>query len=63
LRRHENLLKRLLIHVAAFNITLVQQKILGAGEFRELKSRAGNFFCALLSGSTAAKPTEWRSRI
>jgi transposase len=37
---HENILKRLLIHIGAFNISLVLRKMLGAGTPRELKNRA-----------------------
>jgi transposase len=39
LRGHDNILKRLLIHVGAFNISLILRKILGAGTPRELKNR------------------------
>ena len=31
LRRHENIIKRLLIHAGAFNLSLVMRKILGCG--------------------------------
>lgn len=37
-RGHDNILKRLLIHVGAFNISLIR-KMLGAGTPRELKKR------------------------
>ena len=40
LRGHDNILKRLLIHVGAFNIGLILRKTLGAGTPRELKNRA-----------------------
>jgi transposase len=40
LRGQENILKRLLIHVGAFNISLVLRKMLGAGTPRELKNSA-----------------------
>jgi transposase len=40
LRGQENILKRLLIHVGAFNI-LVLRRMLGAGRPRELKDIAG----------------------
>jgi transposase len=40
LRGHDNILKRLLIHVGAFNISLILRKMLGAGTPRELKNRA-----------------------
>src|ERR1019366_9618113 len=35
----ENILKRLLIHVGAFNISLVLRQMLGAGKPRELANR------------------------
>ena len=34
-RRHDNILKRLLVHVAGFNLSLVFRKLLGAGTPRE----------------------------
>ena len=40
LRGRENILKRQLIHVGAFNLSLVLRKLLGAGTPRELKNRA-----------------------
>jgi hypothetical protein len=40
MRGHDNILKRLLIHVGAFNISLILRKMLGAGTPRELKNRA-----------------------
>jgi transposase len=43
LRGHDNILKRLLIHVGAFNISLILRKMLGAGTPRELKNRAVSF--------------------
>src|SRR6202041_3766229 len=44
LRGHENILKRQLIHVGAFNLGLILRKLLGAGTPRELKNRAGQVF-------------------
>ena len=41
LRGRENILKRQLIHVGAFNLSLILRKLLGAGTPRELKNRAG----------------------
>ena len=35
----KNILRRLLIHVGAFNISLVMRKMLGAGKPRELNNR------------------------
>jgi transposase len=42
LRGRENILKRLLIHVGAFNLSLVLRNTLGAGTPRELKNRAAS---------------------
>jgi transposase len=42
LRGRENILKRLLIHVGAFNLSLVLRNMLGAGTPRELKNRAAS---------------------
>ena len=54
LRGHENILKRLLIHIGAFNISLILRTALGAGKPRELKTGLQVWFCAFLSGSQAA---------
>jgi hypothetical protein len=42
LRGRENILKRLLIHVGAFNLSLVLRNMLGAGTPRELQNRAAS---------------------
>lgn len=39
LRGHQNILKRQLIHVGAFNLSLIFRSLLGAGTPRELKNR------------------------
>ena len=39
LRGHENILKRLLIHVGAFNLSLIFRSLLGSGTPRELRNR------------------------
>jgi len=44
LRGHENILKRQLVHVGAFNLSLILRDLLGAGTPRELKNRAGEVF-------------------
>jgi transposase len=44
LRGHENILKRQLVHVGAFNLSLILRKLLGTGTPRELKNRAGEVF-------------------
>ena len=48
LRGRENILKRQLVHVGAFNLSLILRKLLGAGTPRELKNRAGKVFSRLL---------------
>ena len=42
LRGRENILKRQLVHVGAFNLSLVLRKLLGAGTPRELRNRAAS---------------------
>jgi transposase len=41
LRGHQNILKRQLIHVGAFNLSLILRRLLGAGTPREWKNRQG----------------------
>lgn len=48
LRGQENILKRQLVHVGAFNLSLILRKLLGAGTPRELKNRTGQVFSRLL---------------
>ena len=48
LHGRKNILKRLLIHVGAFNISLVLRKMLGAGTPRELKNRAASLVLRLI---------------
>jgi transposase len=48
LRGRENILKRQLVHVGAFNLSLILRKLLGAGTPRELKNRAGQVLSRLL---------------
>ena len=40
LRKHENILKRLLIHVAGFNLSLILRQLLGLGTARGLQGLA-----------------------
>jgi len=47
LRGQENILKRQLIHVGAFNLSLILRKLLGAGTPREWKSRFGRLVLTL----------------
>jgi transposase len=41
LRGHQNILKRQLIHVGAFNLSLILRKLMGAGTPREWSNRGG----------------------
>ena len=43
LKRHRNILKRLLIHVAGFNLSLILRTLLGFGTARSRQGRAGGF--------------------
>src|SRR6185369_2222623 len=47
LRGHENILKRLLVHVAGFNLSLVMRQVLGVGTARGLQGLAGRVLDAL----------------
>jgi len=44
LKRHDNILKRLLIHVAGFNLSLILRQILGLGTARGLQGLAARVF-------------------
>jgi hypothetical protein len=52
LRGHSNILKRQLVHVGAFNLSLILRKVLGAGTPRQWKDLEGTpfllFICYLL---------------
>jgi transposase len=50
LRGRENILKRQLIHVGAFNLSLILRELLGAGTPREMKNRAASLILHLLLG-------------
>jgi transposase len=47
LRGRENILKRQLVHVGAFNLSLILHKLMGAGTPRELKNRAASLVLRL----------------
>src|ERR1700693_2657876 len=47
LRGRENILKRVLVHVGAFNLSLILRKLLGAGTPRQLKNRAASLVSRL----------------
>jgi transposase len=49
LRGHQNILKRVLVHVAGFNLGLVLRQILGAGTPRGLKRLAALIFSLLIA--------------
>jgi transposase len=48
LRRHPNILKRLLVHAAAFNMGLIMRKLLGHGTPRGLQGYQAALFLSLL---------------
>jgi transposase len=48
LRGHQNILKRLLIHVGAFNLSLIFRRLLGSGTPREWKNRHSSLLFMLL---------------
>ncbi len=48
LRGRDNILKRQLIHVGAFNLSLILRKLLGAGTPRELRNRIGRLVMRVL---------------
>ena len=48
LRRHPNILKRLVVHVAAFNLGLVMRRLYGQGTPRGLQGYRPDFLLALL---------------
>ena len=47
LRGQENILKRQLVHVGAFNLSLILRKLLGAGTPREWKNRVDRLVLTL----------------
>lgn len=49
LRKHPNILKRQLIHVAGFNLSLIFRKLLGAGTPREWINRCGALLLFVLA--------------
>jgi len=60
LRGHKNILKRQLIHVGAFNLSLILRKLLGAGTPRELNNRAGQVFSRLFFFLLTLREVIWR---
>jgi hypothetical protein len=59
LRGRENILKRQLIHVSAFNLGLIFRGMLGAGTPRELNNRQSGlvfvFFCGYKSAGNSRR--------
>jgi hypothetical protein len=49
LRKHGNILKRQLIHVAGFNLSLIFRKLLGAGTPREWNNLGGRLLLFFMS--------------
>ncbi len=62
LRGRPNILKRQLIHVGAFNLSLILRKLLGAGTPRELRNRAGQAVSRLLRFVLCLMTTFWPAR-
>ena len=62
LRHHPNILKRLLVHVAAFNLGLVMRKLLGRGTPRGFQGRDAALFFILLRllRAVGAPPLAWK---
>jgi transposase len=65
LRGRENILKRQLIHVGAFNLSLILRRMLGAGTPRELRNRHQALFflflCAVEAVATYSQPSQTHS--
>ncbi len=53
LRGRENILKRQLIHVGAFNLSLIFRQTLGAGTPRQLRNRSIQFIFVIVGFSPA----------
>ena len=74
LRRHSNILKRLLIHASGFNLGLVMRHLIGIGTPRGLQGRLGVIIAAFLGlvaairrrvvaiGSSYRRVAIWRGR-
>jgi hypothetical protein len=48
LRGRDNVLERQLVHVGAFNLSLILRQLVGAGTPRELRNRSGQLVLSLL---------------
>jgi transposase len=62
LRGRENILKRQLIQVGAFNLSLIFRQTLGAGTPRELRNRKNQLIFLIFSFGSAPKVDSMRSR-
>src|SRR5438105_1618222 len=62
LRKHHNILKRQLIHVAGFNLSLIFRRLLGAGTPREWYNRARMLLLFLLGLFTGRQERNQRCR-
>jgi transposase len=60
LRKHSNILKRQLIHVGAFNLSLILRQLLGAGTPREWRNRTPQLVFLLLCLLRACRGTQKR---
>jgi hypothetical protein len=58
----KNILQRLLIHGAAFNLSLILRKVLGAGTPRGFREFAQAFLTAANSLAGSLYPPPWRFR-
>src|SRR5450631_2227845 len=63
LRGRDNILKRQLVHVGAFNLSLILRKLLGAGTPREMKNRAASLILRLLLRMTCQFSPETESEL
>jgi transposase len=65
LRGHQNILKRQLVHVGAFNLSLILRQLLGAGTPREWRNRCGLLLLLVYFLLTRREARNWlyRSRI
>jgi transposase len=65
LRGHQNILKRLLIHIGAFNLSLIFRTLLGSGTPRGLRNRPFSFVFVLfwLLGRSSASTSRTNSSL
>src|SRR5271157_795904 len=62
LRGHENILKRQLVHVGAFNLSLILRQLLGAGTPREWRNRGGKLLLLVYFRFTRREARNWLYR-